>query len=120
MPTVDSYKKANKIIMHLVEVHKRAFLIDLWRQLVIESPEVTGKMRNSWKISPVKPTTVEIPEGTYGFPDTPNLDRYKVNYTKWFVTNTAPYTALVNYQTAKQVPKLFIERARDKVLSKYG
>lgn len=120
MPKVDKFKRSADILMHLVDIKQKNFVLDLWYALVDASPVQSGKMRSSWFATPYKAVSKEIPDGTYGYPAEPAIYGYKKFPTKWFVVNTAPYTAKVNYATAKQVPTLFIENARNRILARYG
>lgn len=120
MPRVDSFVEAGKIIAHLVEAKKKDFLYALWEELVDLTPVDTGKARASWFISGGAPTTKELPSGNYGYPSRPELDRYKRNYTKWYLTNTAPYIKYLNNGHSEQAPAGFVQMAMQKVIIRYG
>lgn len=120
MPTVDNFNDATKLVAHFIEVHTTHFLHDLWSELVSTTPVKSGKARASWFVSPVKPHTKELPKGNYGYPERPNLNRYKLKYKRWYLANTAPYIGKLNRGYSKQAPTGFVERAISKVVSKYG
>lgn len=120
MPRVTKFSEAGKLISKLVNVQSRQFLLDTWTDLVNTTPVKTGKARASWFISPGAPTTRELASGTYGYPETPNLDKYKRNWTKWYITNTAPYIQFLNAGHSQQAPVGFIELAIQKNIIRYG
>lgn len=121
MPRVTkTFGDAGNIIKKIVNVKHRQFMLDVWTELVNTTPVKTGKARYSWKISPGSPYTKEIPDGQYGYPPLPNLDRYVRNWTKWYIANTAPYIAELNQGSSKQAPTGFVEIAIDRVTIRYA
>jgi len=104
----------------IVNVKTRQFMLDVWTELVNTTPVKTGKARYSWKISAGSPFTKEIPDGTYGYPPLPNLDRYIRNWTKWYIANTAPYILELDGGSSKQAPSGFIKLSIDKVIIRYA
>jgi len=119
MPRVDSFKEAGKLIAHFVDVHTKDFLYDLWFELVELTPVDTGRARASWYVTGGAPKRVVLPDGQYDFPSPPDLDKYKRNYTKWFVSNTAPYIEFLNAGHSRQAPSGFIQQAIAKVTLRY-
>lgn len=120
MPRVTRFAEAGNFVSKIVNVESRQFLLDTWTDLVNTTPVKTGKARASWKISPGSPFTREIPAGTYGYPELPNLDKYTRNWTKWYIANTAPYIQDLNAGSSKQAPVGFIELAIQKNIIRYG
>lgn len=120
MPRVSEFKSVGKVITKLVEVKSRNFLLGTWNDLVRTTPVKTGKARASWMISAGFPKIKEIPDGTYGMPSPPNLDRYTKNWTQWYITNTAPYITRLNRGYSRQAPVGFIELAIQRNIARYG
>lgn len=120
MPRVKNFREAGNLITKVVDVKSRQFLLDTWTDLVDTTPVKTGKARASWKISPGSPFTREIPDGYYTIPSPPNLDRYKRNWTKWYIANTAPYIEDLNAGSSRQAPAGFVQLAIQKNIAKYG
>lgn len=111
MPKVNSFLEAGNLVAQLIEVKKRRFLVDLWNDLVDNTPVCTGYARASWFISPVQPRK-KNPNGKrdpeaycrvqYPRPFSPNLTKYKRNYTRWFIVNLAPYIEDLNNGSSRQ------------------
>ena len=98
MPSVEVNSFSDMIghVTKLVEVKKRNFLMSAWKDLVDYTPVISGKARASWFISPNLPHSKELPTGTHGYPTPPNLDKYKRNFSVWYIANTAPYMSKLN------------------------
>ena len=114
------FVEVGNVVTKLVNVKTRQFLLDVWTDLVDSTPVDTGKARASWKISPGTPTTKELPDGTYGYPPLPDLDRYTRNWTKWYISNTAPYIQFLNAGWSQQAPVGFIETTIQRNIVRYG
>lgn len=120
MPRMTKFIDIGNIVTKVVNVKTRDFLIDTWTDLVNTTPVDTGKARASWKISPGSPFTKELPAGDYGYPSPPDLSTYKRNWTKWYISNTAPYISRLNNGWSQQAPVGFIEIAIQRNIVRYG
>lgn len=120
MPKVDRFVEAGRLLAHFVQAKEKQFMLDLWEDLANTTPVDTGRARASWRVSGGVPVTVPLPPGEYAYPQPPNLDKYKRNYTKWFLVNTASYIEYLNNGHSQQAPAGFVQAAIQRQIAKHG
>lgn len=108
---INTFVEAGRILANIIGVKQKAFMEQLWLDLVDATPVCTGYARASWFATPGIPKT-KNPNGyrattwdckiLYSYPDRPNLAKYKRNFSSWYIVNLAPYMEELNTGVSKQ------------------
>lgn len=100
---------------------------EIFREITIANPVVTGRMRLGWSVTVDAPSSYlppEAPKGqVYDPPDANEAWQATESVTVTnviYITNNVPYAAKVNDGSSKQTPPHFVERAIARVQAATG
>ena len=130
---INSFGKAGGLIEEFVDTVNRKALLEIWDGLVEETPKCTGYAAANWQISagiPIKTPIYGTTEQRNAFykeygcddshyePQYPDLNKYKKNWTRWYISNPVDYIAHLNAGYSKQAGYHFVEEVIFNVVAK--
>ena len=110
----------NTAVVETTENISKEFLYNLWDEVVLGNPVVTGLSKFSWRMTPDRKSWFkpELPpysgfERVFPDPERPNLDKYKRIHKTFVLFNNQEYVVNLNEDNSKPYYQ-FIENGIDR------